>query len=1254
MIKRLLLIFLIVFSFKNTKAQCPQVFNYLGVLSSNPYWISCTGGAYLLNFQSNTSWGSYTISWGDGTPNHTGTSYTSGSLITHNYIAQLDTHVVTLTIPSLNCTLTGVVVQEKPVNASIQIPLGGVTQACAPKALQFINSSTDVSQTTYFQWDFGDGSPLANFNYSNASTTVTHTYQKNTVNCQTQVTLKAWNYCSQGNTTIATYNPIQIYDIDDAAITPDKITKCWPDNSFTFTNTTNRNCVPQGNTFQRQEWWNFGNYWGMGHDSILNWKPWPPTTPITIAYPSVGSYTVMLRDSNLCGIDTAIITVNIVNPPTAGMITPPNPLCQNAPLTFTNTSTPNVSYSWNWGQGLGFQNTGAGNQTHTFNTSGTFTVQHAAFIPGAGPACTSTVSSVVNILPAPIANFTNNPSSGCGSLSNVMFVESSINAVAWNWNFANTFTSNLQAPPLQNYTTTGLFTPTLVVTGTNTCKGSKTATLIVRHIPTASFSPNSVCVGTATQYSNSSTVTGTNAITSYTWDFGNGSSNSFSTNPIFTYTAPGTYTVQLTATTGFCSNTATNIVTANVKPTSNFVFTPTVNCPPYTPTFTNTSSNGINYLWDFGVIPTATSNLLNPTFTYTNTSGIAQNYTVILIALTGAGCSDTIKKPIQIYPRPVASFTGNLSGACSPLPVTFTNTSVGANTYTWSFGDATGSAAMNPSHTYTNASLVLQVFTITMVASNSVGCSDTSIKTIQVFPQPFFNFTMIPAQGCTPLSINFPPVLGAVTYTWNFGDGSPLSNSANPTHVFTNTTITNQTYSVTLMASNGFGCKDTTMGYPIIFSKPIANFAPTPTVGCSPLVVSINNTSTLSTNNNWIFDNGQTSTLVNPSTTYTHASGSGADIFTIKLKVNTINNCSDSTTRTINLLPRPKSNFNVDTPACSPKILTFNNSSLGSTSYLWNFGNSNTSTNVSPTQQYINNTNANQFYNVQLVSFNLNNCTDTLKMPLIIHPKPNFFIRALPDSGCTPLKVFFPPINGVTKYNWIFGDGNSSNSGSVTNSYVNVTNTTRIFSVQLIAKDVYNCADTDNVVIKVFPKPTALFNADPLTVFVPNVATQCYNLSSGASTYQWNFGDGGTSTEVNPAHTYVNAGEFQIRLIAISNNGCRDTFNLPSQIIALEESEIQIPNAFTPNPAGSPGSIYNKNDLNNDIFHPVVRGVSKYQFSIYSRWGELLFDTKNPEEGWDGYYKGKLCTQDVYVWKITATFIDGKTYNKAGDVLLIK
>jgi len=123
-----------------------------------------------------------------------------------------------------------------------------VTQTCAPDLLIFTNSSTDVSTNTTFTWDFGDGSPLETFGDTNAGQTISHTYEQGTVDCVTEVTLEAENYCSFGNPTTASFNPIQIYDIDEAIITADFQLLCYPDTIVHFDNMTDKNCVPQGNT----------------------------------------------------------------------------------------------------------------------------------------------------------------------------------------------------------------------------------------------------------------------------------------------------------------------------------------------------------------------------------------------------------------------------------------------------------------------------------------------------------------------------------------------------------------------------------------------------------------------------------------------------------------------------------------------------------------------------------------------------------------------------------------------------------------------------------------------------------------------------------------------------------------------------------------------------------------------------------------------------------------------------------------------
>ena len=1167
--KRYLYILIFVWLSKSSSAACPLVYDYLGNLSSQPYWISCTGGAYNLNFQSNTSWGAYTINWGDGTPSFAGGAYVGSTIIAHTYTATIDTFIVTLSIPGSTCVMTGIVVMEKPVNASIQIPIGGVTTACAPNALLFTNSSTDVSKTTIFTWSFGDGTPTSTFSYTNAGQTLSHTYLKGTVTCTTTVTLTAKNYCTPAPT-VANFTPIQIYDIDIAAITPSAFIKCWPDNVFTFNNTTNRNCVPQGNTFQRQEKWNFGNYWGLGHDSIVGWRPWPPTSPYTIAYPSVGSYSVQLIDSNLCGVDTQIIFVSIVNPPSALIIAPVGPLCQGAAVTFTNASTLGVLYKWNFGDGGGFVFKPFGIQTHTYTTAGTYTISLVALIGGAGSSCSDTDKVVITILPKPTALFSVIPNKGCDKITGAMFTDLSSSAVAWSWNFGNGNTFVGLLPPAQNYTAVGNYVATLTVTGANTCVHSYTAPVNVYPKPIAAFSPTSACVASATNFFDNTPFSIGDPIVSWNWNFGDASPTATSSvqNPLHTYTLQNTYTVQLIVNTANCGDTVLQTITINIKPTANFTLTPISGCPTLTVNFTNTSLNATSYNWTFGNLSTSTST--NTSSVYTNTLSVNKNYTVTLIAGTALGCTDTKTAVVTVFPKPTVSFTTNAIAGCSPIVATFTNNSVGSSSYNWTFGDGatSTSTASALSHTYTNLTLLIQTYTVQLVAISINGCKDSMQLTVTAYPHPIFNFTMAPNSGCSPLNINFSPVLGAVTYQWDFGDGI-TDNTINAAHTYTNLSSTsNQTYTCMLVAISSNGCRD-------------------------------------------------------------------------------------SITKSVLLLFKPKANFTVDTPSCSPKILTFTNTSTGSLSYNWDFGTS-SSTNINESHQYINNTAVIVTNTVQLIATSVNNCKDTLIVFINIYPKPEFTIIANPDSGCTALKVLFPNIVGVSAYQWNFGDGTSSMVGNTSNTFYNNSTADKTFTVQLIATNNYGCKDTSTKVIKVFAKPVALFQANPTTVFIPTNPVNCTNLSTGAISYFWNFGDFTNSTLVNPSHLYLNAGFYQITLIATNVHGCKDTFELPSKITALLESDIEIPNAFSPNPNGSNGGAFGVNDLNNDVFHPVLKGIEKYELNIFSRWGELLFVSKDVNIGWDGYYKGKLCTSDVYVWKIIATTIDGKKINKAGDVFLLR
>jgi gliding motility-associated-like protein len=1258
MMLKKLFIFLCVIKSYSGISQCPQFYDYLGTLTTTPLYISCSGAVYNMNLQSNTAFGSYTVNWGDGSPNSSGT-YTVPGVIPHTYASTTNSYVLTVTIPAVSCTFTAPVIVERPVAASIQIPTTGVTQACAPQTLIFTNSSTNVSGTTTFTWNFGDGTGDFVYPASNAGATISHLYNKGTVNCETSVTLLGLNACRFGSPSNAVFNPLQIYDLDDAAITPDQLVRCWPDATFQFNNTTARNCVPEGNIFQRQERWNLGNHWGRGQDSIIGWSPWPPTSPISITYTALGSYVVSLLDSNLCGVDPATITVNIVNPPTASLIAQIGNLCQNTTISFTNSAiTASTSYQWNFGEGAGFQTLTGTVRTNVYQSPGTYTVILVASLAGANAACTDTSKQVITILASPVSNFSLTPSVGCNSISNVSFTDLSVGAIVWNWTFANGNTSTLQLPPTQNYTLTGTFMPTLVVTASTSCTHISTKTITIRPKPLPAFPSFSACVGSPVSFTNNSTPTsGSNSIISQSWNFGDLSPFSASLTPIHTYTAPVTYTVKLVCSSSFCIDSLSQAITINITPSASFVATPTLGCPPLSVTFTNTSINANNYLWKFTNGLAATSSATNPSYSYSNSTQSFQNYTVTLIAGNGA-CFDSTKKAVTIKPKPVSNFTTNTTAGCSPLLTTFLNTSIGQSSSFWTFGDGGVSGAPNPSHTYTNNTLFTQTISAQLIVTNSLSCTDTIRKLLTVYADAQPAITMVPSSGCSPIQVGFQSVPGVATYSWSHGDGSPTFTTQT-THnwPYTNTGTANLTYVVTLTAQTTNGCFGTGIGSVTVFYNPISNFTTIPGIGCSPFSPSFSNTSIGQSLNFWTFNNGASSQLLNPSATFTNAPGSAQSNYPVKLKVITSNGCTDSVSNTVSLYPQPKTIFTLDTPACSPKTIKFFSSSIHANSYRWDFGDgtSEITTNSTTAHPYINASNVNRTFFVTLKAISTNNCADSLTIPLIVHPKPEFTIINNPDFGCSPLSVYFDSIGGVKNYQWKYDGISFSSTGGVSNVFENKDPFTRTINIELIARDIYTCADTSTKQIKVFPVPTAKFSANPINVFIPNQPTFFTNESSPDNlNYNWFFGDGNISPDKSPSHTYTSVGEFQTRLVVVNSEGCKDTFDLPNKVTALAESSVETPNAFTPNLNSSPGRIYDPNDTSNDIFHPNIKGTEKYSLSIYSRWGELLFETKDPNEGWDGYYKGNLCTQDVYIWKITATFIDGKTLNKTGDLLLLR
>jgi gliding motility-associated-like protein len=246
-------------------------------------------------------------------------------------------------------------------------------------------------------------------------------------------------------------------------------------------------------------------------------------------------------------------------------------------------------------------------------------------------------------------------------------------------------------------------------------------------------------------------------------------------------------------------------------------------------------------------------------------------------------------------------------------------------------------------------------------------------------------------------------------------------------------------------------------------------------------------------------------------------------------------------------------------------------------------------------------------------------------------------------TGCAPYTAVFTNTSlAGQQFFWDFGDGTTSTEESPTHTY----NFTGTYVVRLRVVDPSTCNITDSTshTIIVFNNPTANFTFDP-TSPKENTPITFKNFSTGAVLYKWTFGDGDSlvTTKIDTAisHIYNATGTYNVCLYATNAAGCVDS--VCKEVQAIIVPIVDVPNAFTPNGDGK-----------NDFVSVKGFGIEKMDWRIYNRWGQLIFQTGNTTQGWDGKYNGVLQPQEVYVYVLNVTFTNGTTYRKKGDITLLR
>ncbi|HEY5139716.1 MAG TPA: PKD domain-containing protein, partial [Methylococcales bacterium] len=352
--------------------------------------------------------------------------------------------------------------------------------------------------------------------------------------------------------------------------------------------------------------------------------------------------------------------------------------------------------------------------------------------------------------------------------------------------------------------------------------------------------------------------------------------------------------------------------------------------------------------------------------------------------------------------------------------------------------------------------------------------------------------------------------------------------------------------------------------------------------------------------------------------------------------------------------------------ACSGNATTFDNLSQNNNttikSYLWNFGNSGSASDTTTATNPKYNYKLAGEYNVKLVVTNTLGCTDTIAKKVTIFASPAADFNW--NTECEAKPVHFSDISeassvAITNWNWKFSseaqilDASTKKSCNVSFAHAGT------YDANLKVTDRNGCSTLVAKQITIKPSPVAAFSiADNYENKQGQVLIN--NGTLNGTDYEWDFGNGKSSTAETPIVTFDREGHYTIQLIAWNGPSCADTLTMAYDLMF---KGLYVPNAL------NPGNM----DPEVAVFRPKGVNLKSYLVEIYDRWGTLLWSSTrinskgSPEESWDGTLHGEALKEGVYVWKIAAQFNDGEVWDgtnsgnnqnmpqkKSGTVTLIR
>ena len=689
-------------------------------------------------------------------------------------------------------------------------------------------------------------------------------------------------------------------------------------------------------------------------------------------------------------------------------------------FTATNQSTGANLFTWDFGDGSPIRQTRAVNEqiTHTFLTAGNYTVTLTATN---GCSTVSTTEQIV-VYPQVAANFSVNKPQDCVG-NEFSFANLSGAAFTALWDFGDGTTST-ELNPKHIYATPGTKTITLkstqVYPNGGSCTAVVTKSVLVLAAPDANFTTNASSLNCG-PFTLRVGATGTTAI-NVEWDFGDATSTTNTAVGLTAshiYTKAGDYTITAKAYNAQgCTQISTQVIRVTESPVA--AFTPAVNevCgTTATIKLTNNTTYGgadaVTYKWWVNGIQVANQKDLNYHFVVPNGASMPYQFNVKLEAFNVLGCKTAEEKVIQFNPFPKAIFNLTQIKGCVPFTLQINNQSTNADQYEWYLEGNLVSTAKNPDNIILNG--FDKTYDLKLIVKNQYGCSADE-QDIQVMTYPYLraNFEVnkdLSCNGVLDIQVTNKSI-GATSYTWDYGDGSPNDMGNSPIHSYGRAGV----YQLKLTASNGY-CTDVYTKIITVSNAPKASFLSDVRNGCNQLIVKFRNTSINANTYFWDFGDGTFSREENPEHQYVYASTA----YTVKLTVTNQYGCTDETTISnfINVFPPPQAlieigpNKIIKVPDYSFKFKAITTDDI--ISYRWDFGDGISSNRSELIHKY------ERFgtYKVKLYITNRANCTNFIEDEVTILDFPGYLYipnAFEPDNLNADLKVFKVKGGGLATY----------------------------------------------------------------------------------------------------------------------------------------------------------------------------------------------------------------------------------------------